>query len=72
MKKKISNIQKPSLSAQDLAEFDLINPYAEEVPYGGAKDKDFEPKDPGWLYPDPPKSKQLIDPVDVIQRLDNI
>jgi len=35
-----------------LQEFDLINPYAPDLPRGGAIDKDFEPTDPGWMYPD--------------------
>lgn len=60
------------LTEQDMAEFSLINEYAEEVPVGGARDKDFEPKDPGWLYPDPPKNRQLVDPVDVIEQMDHI
>lgn len=32
-------------------EFELINPMA-EVPQGAIPDKDFEPGDPGWPYPD--------------------
>lgn len=36
----------------DLKEFeDLINPFAKS-PKGSEIDKDFEPKDPGWPYPD--------------------
>lgn len=70
MKNKASNVL--PLSPQEMAEFDLINPFAEEVPRGGARDTDFEPKDPGWEYPDPPKNKQIVDPVDVIQKLDHL
>lgn len=55
--------------ADDLFEefADLINPYAEDVPPGGAVDKDFEPKDPGWLYSDGTK-----EPQDPATRLDTL
>lgn len=32
-------------------EFDLINPYVEDD-HTCHKDRDFEPKDPGWIYSD--------------------
>lgn len=36
----------------DFKEFqDLINPFI-PAPQGAIFDKDFEPKDPGWPYPD--------------------
>lgn len=43
--------QRKRQKQEDEQEFDLINPMA-KTPQGAIPDKDFEPKDPGWPYPD--------------------
>jgi hypothetical protein len=49
-----------------IQEFDLINPFARDLAPGGERDRDFEPIDPGWPYPDSNRRpKYFILPLDL-------